>query len=134
MQDDYRGEARRVIKDSHWTFWKILPLVLVVLAVMVVLGWALQAAGIIDMNIQREVTQQSQQYTESQQARLQNLYTEYTSLQTAAATARANNQDEVLQAVEAQQMALIAQMRRITTNIPSSEVPEEVRTLLDRAR
>ena len=134
MQDDYRGEARKVIKDSHWTFWKILPLVLVVLAVMVVLGWALQAAGIIDMNIQREVTQQSQQYTESQQARLQNLYTEYASLQTAAATARANNQDEVLQAVEAQQMALIAQMRRITTNIPSSEVPEEVRTLLDRAR
>ena len=134
LGEEYRRDMREVSRQANWTFWKFLPLFLGVIVVLVLVGWGIQASGIIGKNIDREVTQQSQQYTESQQAKLQNLYTEYTDLQLEAAKYEATDKVELARAVEAQQKALIAQMRRITTNISDSEVPEEVRELLDRAR
>jgi hypothetical protein len=127
---EYREEARFAIKESFWTLRRIVPLFLGVLSVLVLVGWGLRSTNIVDKDIDREVVQYSQQYTESKQAKLQNLYTQYTNLQIRVAEAEANGQNSIVAAVHAQQKAILAQMKRETTNIPSSEVPEEVERLI----
>lgn len=128
--NEYRQDVNEAVGDASWTLRRILPLLLGVLLVMVLIGWVLQSTGIISMNIDREVTQHSRQYTESKQAMLQTLYTEYANLQTKAAEAEASGQANVAEAVKAQQMAILSQMRREATNIPQSELPVEVGRLI----
>lgn len=127
---DYRNDAREVIKETNWTIWKIIPTLLLVAVVITVLGWGLKSVGIIGKDIDREVVQHSRQYTESKQASLQNLYTQYVGLQTKVAEAEAIGSTKVAEAVMAQQMAIIAQMRRKAGNIPSSELPSNIQQLI----
>jgi uncharacterized membrane protein len=127
---EYRDEMRRVSKDVSWTIWRFLPIFLLVIVILTIIGWGLQSAGIIGKNIEREVVQHSRQFIESKQAKLQNLYTQYLDLQTKAIEAETVGATEVVKAVQAQQKAIIAQMRREATNIPTSEVPAEVQRLI----
>lgn len=128
----YRDEVREAVREAHWTFWKVLPYALVALAVFVAIGFGLQALGIIGKDIEREVVQHSRQYIESKQVQLQALYTEYVRLQTKAVEAETSDQPKVAEALRAQQFALLSQMRREATNIPSGKVPEEIRSLLHK--
>ncbi len=129
-RNEYRDDMNRVAKDSAWTLWRFLPLGLLIVVLLTFLGWGLKSAGIIGKDIDREVVQHSRQYTESKQAKLQNLYTEYTNLQTKAAQAEAGGQEKVANAVKVQQRAILAQMKREATNIPNSELPSEVHRLI----
>ncbi len=130
MSEEWRKEIDGVAKDASWTVMRFLPVGLLIVAIIVVLGWFLLSTGIISMNIDREVVQHSRQYTESKQGMLQNLYTEYANLQTKVAEAEANGSTNVADAARAQQGALLAQMKREATNIPSSQIPPEVKRLI----
>ena len=130
MNDDYRNDVRNTLKEGRWTMWEVLPTALLVIMIVLAIGWVLQATGIITMNIEREVVQHSRQYTESKQAMLQNLYTQYAQLQTKVAEAEHNGATNVAEMARAQQRALLAQMKREATNIPSSQIPAEVSRLI----
>ena len=130
MSKEYRNGMREVKSDVTWTIWKFLPVIALGIIILVVLGWFLQSTGIINMNIEREVIQHSRQYTESKQAMLQNLYTQYSDLQTKVAEAQANGSTNVAESAQAQQRALLAQMKREATNIPVSQIPDEVKRLI----
>ena len=130
MSKEYRNGMREVKSDVTWTIWKSLPVIALGIIILVVLGWFLQSTGIINMNIEREVIQHSRQYTESKQAMLQNLYTQYSDLQTKVAEAHANGSTNVAESAQAKQRALLAQMKREATNIPVSQIPDEVKRLI----
>ncbi len=128
--NDYRDSVKEAIRKGSWTFGKLLPWGILGLIILVVIGWGLHSSEIIDKNIDREVTQYSRQYTESKQAILQNLYSQYASLQTGIAEAEANNLTDVAEAKQAQQKALVLQMKREATNIPHDQIPTEVKQLI----
>ena len=130
MSKEYRDGMNEVAKDTSWTVMRFLPVGLLIVAILVMLGWFLQSTGIISMNIDREVVQHSRQYTESKQGMLQNLYTEYANLQTKVVEAEANGATNVADAARAQQGALLAQMKREATNIPNSQIPPEVKRII----
>jgi len=129
---EYRKEAGQVAKETSWTIMRFLPAFILVVVVLTLMVWGLKSAGIIGKDIDREVVRHSRQFVESKQAKLQSLYTEYTNLQTKAAEADAVGATKVIDAVYAQQKALIAQMRREATNIPSHQVPPEIQQLLSQ--
>ena len=63
---DYRNDVREMEKEARWTFWRILPLFLVVVVVLSVVGFGLKSAGIIGTTmVEREVFEQSYQRSES---------------------------------------------------------------------
>ncbi|MBT3690393.1 hypothetical protein HOE31_00300 [bacterium] len=129
-KNEYRDGATIVAKESAWTFWRFLPLLLLVIVVVLLVVWSLKSTGIIGKDIEREVVQHSQQYVESKQAKLQNLYTKYVELQTKATEAEFAGVTELVDVYYAQQKAILVQMRREVTNIPSHQVPPEVQKLL----
>lgn len=129
-QSEYRSEASTVAKETSWTIWRFLPVFLLVVIILTIGGWALKSAGIIGMDIEREVVQHSRQFVDSKQAKLQNLYTKYTNLQTKAIEASMAGATKAMEAMESQQMAILSQMKREAMNIPSHKVPLEVQRLI----
>ena len=68
---EYRAEAGRVARDTRWTFWRFLPIALIVIVVLCVVGFGLRSAGIIGKTaVEREVFEQSYQRTASFEARI----------------------------------------------------------------
>jgi hypothetical protein len=132
MTNEYRNEARQAIRNARWIFLRVLPLLLLVFVVGTATYYALQATGIIGADIEREVVRHSRQFIEGKQAQLQALYTEYASLQARADRAKALGQKQVEATYRAQQLALMAQMRREAKNISMRHVPREVRLLIYR--
>lgn len=131
MDKDQRKEFKEDLREGRWGVMQfILKFVLPILLVLMVIGWGLQSAGIISMNIERETVQHSRQYTESKQAKMQNLYTQYANLQTEVIDFDAEGKTEQANARRSQQKAILAQMRREVTNIPKSQIPEEIRSIL----
>ena len=114
-KNEYRDGATIVAKESAWTFWRFLPLLLLVIVVVLLVVWSLKSTGIIGKDIEREVVQHSQQYVE---------------LQTKATEAEFAGVTELVDVYYAQQKAILVQMRREVTNIPSHQVPPEVQKLL----
>ncbi len=128
--NEYRNSVNEAIREGSWTVGKLLPWGILGLIILVVIGWGLHSSEIIDKNIDREVTQHSRQYTESKQASLQNLYSQYTTLQAEVVEAEANSLTDVAAAKQAQQKALVLQMKREATNIPKDAVPSEILPLI----
>lgn len=63
---DYRKEIGGAVRDGYWTFWKVLPLVVLVLVVLGGIGFALNSAGIIGKTaVERKVFENSYQRSES---------------------------------------------------------------------
>ena len=63
---DYRNEANLVKKDATWTFWKFLPLFLVIIAVLFVVGFGLRSIGLLGGTVvERKVFEQSFQRSEA---------------------------------------------------------------------
>ncbi|MEI7621548.1 MAG: hypothetical protein WCJ51_03355 [Candidatus Moraniibacteriota bacterium] len=128
--NEYRDAVNEGIREGAWTLRKLLPWGILGIIILVVIGWGLHSSEIIDKNIDREITQHSRQYTESKQAILQNLYSQYASLQTGIVEAEANSLTDVAEAKQAQQKALVLQMKREATNIPHDQIPAEIKILI----
>jgi len=126
-----KGEKKMTNEDLK-AFFKSLPGIIIVLVVVMALLWG--ATYLLTLgerpliNLHRENIQSSQQYTEAQVQRLQNLYTEYNSLGVKIAEAGENS--ALVDALKAQQKALVSQMETIADLIPESEVPQDIRTFL----
>ena len=121
-----------MISEELKAFFKSLPGIIIVSVVILALLWG--AVYLLTLgerpiiNLHRENIQSSQQYTESQVQRLQNLYTEYNSLD--VKIAEAGEDSALVDALKAQQKALVSQMETIADLIPESEVPQDIRTFL----
>ena len=62
----YREEVNAVLKETKWTLWKILPIVIVVLAI----GLGLKSFGLIGSKmVERQVLVNSHQYIEGMEQR-----------------------------------------------------------------
>lgn len=67
----YRAEATEVHKEAHWTFWKFLPLFLVVVIILTVVGFGLRSAGLFGSTVvERKVFEHSYQRSEAMKARI----------------------------------------------------------------
>ena len=62
----YRKDVNDFRREANWTFWKLLPLVLLVLVVLFSLGFLLNSAGLFGKTIvERKVFENSYQRKES---------------------------------------------------------------------
>jgi hypothetical protein len=63
---EYRKEVNQVAKDSSWTFWRFLPLFLIVIVFISVLGFGLRSAGLFGKTVvERKVFENSYQRSEA---------------------------------------------------------------------
>jgi F0F1-type ATP synthase beta subunit len=63
---NYRKEANIVAKETYWTVWKVLPILLIIL----IIGFSLNSAGLIGSKmVERQVLVNSHQYIEGMQQR-----------------------------------------------------------------
>ncbi len=61
--NDYRQSAGRAARETSWTFWRFLPIFVVVVVVLSAIGFGLKSAGIIGTTIvERVVFENSYQY------------------------------------------------------------------------
>jgi hypothetical protein len=115
-------------------FFRSLPGVVVIVAVclalMAVLTYALAFANRPLLDIERENIQHSRQYVETKVSLLQNLRAAYLRLNVEIAESQSRGQDEIVQAQQAQQAAIVSQMHNEASMIPASEVPAEVAAFL----
>lgn len=59
---EYRTEARHVLKESHWTFWRAFPLVMLAVVVLSGVGFGLRSLGLLGSTVvERKVFEQSYQ-------------------------------------------------------------------------
>ena len=128
---EYRDEARFVRRETFWTLRKALPIFLVVLVVAVFIGWGLKSAGIIGMNIEREVIQHSQQYVETKVNLLNKLHGDWLKLNADIAQAKTiEGAEVVILAKRAQRNNTLERIKTEASMIPSSQVPPAVQSFL----
>lgn len=66
MDNQYREDVRKVSKEAHWTFWRMLPVFVVIVLVLSIFFFALHSLGIIgETVIERKVFENSYQRQES---------------------------------------------------------------------
>jgi hypothetical protein len=64
--NDYRNEMNQLAKDSSWTFWRVLPIFLIVVAILSLVGFGLNGAGVFGRTIvERKVFENSYQRSEA---------------------------------------------------------------------
>jgi len=69
--NEYRKTTRRVVREGHWTIWKILPIVLVLVVILGALGFLMKGAGLLGSTfIERKVFENSYQRTQSIRAQI----------------------------------------------------------------
>lgn len=62
----YRKEANQVAKETSWTFFRFLPIGIVIILILSVLGFVLSSMGLIGRTaVERKVFENSYQYTEA---------------------------------------------------------------------
>lgn len=127
----YCDDVRDVEKVVGFTLFKLLKWGIPIIVVLSLLGWLAQSLGIISMNIEREKIQHSQQYTETKVSLLNKLYSDYEQLGTEIAELRSvEGNDEIITAKQAQQKATIKRLRTEADLIPSSQVPDHIKSFL----
>jgi len=68
---EYRNEMREVHREARWTFWKFLPLLIVVLVVFAAIGFGLNSVGLFGKTVvERKVFEQSYQRSEAIKAQI----------------------------------------------------------------
>ena len=61
--NSYRNDVNNLNKEVNWTFWKILPVSIVIIVIISVIGFGLNSAGLIGSTmVERVVFEQSFQY------------------------------------------------------------------------
>lgn len=112
MNNEYRNEARTVAKETSWTFWRFLPIFIIVLVVLSGLFFGLRSLGLIGSTIvEREVFKQSFQYKEGMEQRAAIMEANITEIDIMLQGNPGNKQDLINQ-----KSILRAQLRAITIN------------------
>lgn len=63
---NYRSEARKIAKEARWTFWRFLPLFILVVVALFVLFFGLRSLGVFGYTaVERKVFEQSYQRSEA---------------------------------------------------------------------
>ncbi len=66
VMNDYRSGVREVAGETHWTFWRILPIVLLIIVVLSAIGFSLNSLGLFGRTVvERKVFEQSYQRSEA---------------------------------------------------------------------
>lgn len=131
IDDDFRRDIRDAASTTRYAIWKFLRPALLIFVVLVVLGFILQATGIIRIAIQRETIKHSHQYVEGKSGFVTQLINEYYDLSTGIAEAEAAEQDEIVKAKRAQQKAVLQNIHRQGKLIPSFQRPDDIQKFLD---
>jgi hypothetical protein len=64
--DPYRDDINGAIRETYWTFWKILPLILIIIVVFSVLGFAIHSLFLVGKTkVERKVFENSYQRQEA---------------------------------------------------------------------
>ena len=67
----YRKDVSNIIKDSRWTFFKSLPLLLIILTILWAAGFFLHSIGYFGQTIvERKIFENSYQYTEAKKTEI----------------------------------------------------------------
>ena len=71
--NDYRNDLKEIEKEARWTFWKFLPIFLMVVILLTALGFGLNSIGLFGRTVvERKVFENSFQRSESIKARIAN--------------------------------------------------------------
>ena len=63
---DYRDDIREVEREARWTFWRFVPLIVIVMVVLSAVGFGLKSMGLIGQTVvEREVFEHSFQRSEA---------------------------------------------------------------------
>lgn len=117
--NQYKEDANEVVKLIR-AFLK--PTIIVI-----ILGFILQGAGIISMNIRRETVQHSQQYVETKISHMNKLMIDYYTLETEIKDLKNNDGDsEIISGKVAQQKNILNQVKHNASLIPDNQIPENV--------
>lgn len=62
----YRDEARTAVKETYWTMWKVVPIILIIVAI----GFGVKSLGLVGGKmVERQVLVNSHQYIEGMDQR-----------------------------------------------------------------
>jgi len=135
MSDEFRNEVKLAVKEGKWVGWTIIKASVGFIIFFLILDTALwldgRALGIFYMDIDREVIQYSQQYSETKVNLLNKLYSDYLELKTEIAELGVSDGNEEIIAAKNAQLKNAA--KRIKTEagmIPASQLPEDIATFL----
>ena len=129
--NQYRNDLNAAGKEVGFTLRKLLMWGIPIIIVLTLLGWLAQSLGIVSMNIEREKVQHSQQYSETKVSLLNKLYNDILTLDAEIAELRTTEgNEEIISAKQAQQRAGINRLRSEADLIPSSQVPDYIRSYL----
>jgi len=129
--DDIREGIRDAASITRYIVRRFLPAVLSILVILVVLGFILQATGIINIAIKRETIKHSHQYVEGKSGFVTQMINEYYELDTGIAEAEAAGQSGIVKAKKAQRKAVLQNIHRQGKLIPSYQRPEDIQKFLD---
>jgi len=110
--NDYRTDVRDITKETNWTFWKILPVFIMIIIIMFAVIFGLKSLGLIGSTIvEREIFKQSFQYKESMEQRAAILEANISEINIMLQSNPANRQDLLNQ-----KRILTVQLKAITIN------------------
>jgi len=67
----YRNEMNQVAKDTAWTFWRFLPIFIVVVCILAFIGFGLNSLGLFGRTaVERKVFENSFQYSEARKSEI----------------------------------------------------------------
>lgn len=133
MKDnDVRKEIREAAGTTGYAFRRFLPTVLFIIVVLVMVGFILQATGIINIAIKRETIKHSHQYVEGKSGFVTQLINEYYELGTGIAEAEDVGKEAVVRAKKAQRKAVLQNIHRQGKLIKSYQRPEDIQDFLDK--
>lgn len=127
-----RREIREAAGTTGYAVRRFLPTALFILFVLVVVGFALQATGIINIAIKRETIKHSHQYVEGKSGFVTQLINEYHELGTGIAEAEDAGKEAVVRAKKAQRKAVLQNIHRQGKLIKSYQRPEDIQDFLDK--
>ena len=135
MNKEYRKGVNEVARETAFTFRTILKWGLPILLVLIVIGFGLQALGIISIDIQREIRQHSQPYVETKISLLHKLHNDWLQLDTEIAELGVGDgNEEIISAKTAQQKNIVKRAHSEAELIPSSQVQESIKAFLSSHR
>ncbi len=112
MTNEYRTETKEFLKETKWTFWKSLPIIITIIIVISIISFGLKSLGLIGSTIiEREVFKQSFQYKEGMAQRAAIMEANIAEI-----TIMLQSNPENKQNLIKQKMILNAQLRAITIN------------------
>lgn len=110
--NDYRNQVDNAARETRWTFWRFLPIVLIIIAVLMAVGFGLKSMGMLGSTIvERKVFENSYQYHAGMAERAAILQANIFEIDTLLST-NPTNREELI----GQRSVLRVQLNAITIN------------------